>query len=475
MMYDVTIIGAGITGTLLAHELSRYELKVLVLEKENDVAEGATGANSAMIHSGHDPKPDTLKCKYNLEGNRMYPSLCKELQVDFQPVGAFVVAVDEEELQTLEMLRKQCEERQIPYEMLDGNKAKEREPHLSDNVIQALSLPTTGIVMPFEVAIAAMEESMLNGVELRLGYEVKEIKKENDRFIINNEIESRTVVNCAGVHCQRITEMLRESPYQVEARKGEYFVLDHLDGQFVKRVIYPVPSSKGKGVLAVPTTHGNVMLGPDSEVSRDVDDVSTTGKGLEYVRARINKTVKDIPYHRMIHTFAGLRPHIDFNDFYVREDEQIEGFIHVAGIESPGLTAAPAIAKDVTDHIILPKFKTVEKEQYKHRRPFIDISKLSQEELNALIEKDPDFGRIVCRCEAISKAQIKDVIHRLCGATTIKGVKRRCRPGMGRCQGGFCEPEVTRILAEELGVSIEEIMLDKDASNVVMAKAKEEL
>ena len=474
-MYDITIIGAGIIGTLLAHELSKYELKVLVLEKENDVAEGATGANSAMIHSGHDPKPGTLKCRYNLEGNRMYPDLCKELQVEYQPVGAFVVAVNEEELQILEMLKKQCEDREIPYELLDGDQARELEPHLSDEVIRALSLPTTGIVMPFEVAIAAMEEAMLNGVELRLGYEVKSIKKEEDFFLINNEIKSRTVVNCAGVYCQHITEMLRESPYRVEARKGEYFVLDHLDGQFVRRVIYPVPGTKGKGVLAVPTTHENVMLGPDSEVSRDVDDVSTTGKGLEYVRDQINKTVKDIPYHRMIHTFAGLRPHIDLNDFYIREDDRIDGFIHIAGIESPGLTAAPAIARDVTETILLPKYHAARKEQYKRRKAFIDISKLSIEELNELIARDPDYGRIVCRCERISKAQIKDVIHRLCGARTIKGVKRRCRPGMGRCQGGFCEPEVTRILAEELGLSIEEIMLDKDGSNIVTAKAKEDL
>ena len=474
MMYDITLIGAGITGTLLAHELSKYHLNVLVLEKENDVAMGATGANSAMIHSGHDPKPGTLKCKYNLLGNRMYPDLCKELRVEYQPVGAFVVAVSEEELETLDKLIRQCDERNVPYEILDGETARKQEPHLSDEVLRALSLPTTGIVMPFEVAIAAMEEAMLNGVELRLGYEVKQIRKEAD-FIINDEIETKVLVNCAGVHCDDITDMLRESPYHVEARKGEYFVLDHLDGQFVSHVIYPVPSIKGKGVLAVPTTHGNVMLGPDSEVSVNVDDNSTTGAGLEYVRNEITKTVKDIPYHRMIHTFAGLRPHIDLNDFYIQEDDQIEGFIHIAGIESPGLTAAPAIAKDVTEQIILPKFHAERKENYERRKAFIDISKMPIEELNALIRKDPDFGRIICRCEKISKGQIKDVIHRRCGARTIKGVKRRCRPGMGRCQGGFCEPEVTAILAEELNLDIRDILLDKDGSEVVAAASKEEL
>ena len=474
-MYDVTIIGAGIVGSLIAHNLSKFNLRVLVLEKENDVAEGATGANSAMVHSGHDPKPGTLKCKYNLLGNRMYPDLCKELKVSYNPIGAYVVATSPEEEETLQGLIQNCIDRNIPYEVLDGNQARKNEPNLSDNVTKALSLPTTGIVVPWEVTIAAMEEAMLNGVELKLGYEVKNIRKDDDRFIINDEIETEVVINCAGAHCDDISNMLRVSPYKVETRKGEYFVLDHLNGEYVNHVIYPTPGPKGKGVLAVPTVHGNVMLGPNSDYIEDKEDDST-GNGLDYIRKEISKTMKNIPYNKMIHTFAGLRPHIDLGDFYIKEDDEIENFIHVAGIESPGLSAAPAIAKDVVEGMIMPKFVECKvKEEYIRRKPFVVMSSMTNEEKNELIKSDPDFGKIICRCEKISKGEIKDVINRKCGATTIKGVKMRCRPGMGRCQGGFCEPEVLKILSEELGVDRKEIKLDRDGSNVYVTGAKEDL
>lgn len=475
MMFDITIIGAGITGSLIAHNLSKFNLKVLVLEKENDVAEGATGANSAMVHSGHDPKPGTLKCKYNLLGNRMYPDVCKELQVAYVPIGAYVVATSEEEEKTLQGLIDNCEERKIPYEVLDGDEARKNEPNLSDSVTKALVLPTTGIITPWEVTIAAMEESMLNGVELKLDYEVRSIKKEKGIFIINDEIETKVLINAAGSHVDDITNMLRVSPYKVETKKGEYFILDHLDGKFVKHVIYPTPSSKGKGVLAVPTVHGNVMLGPNSDFIEDKEDDST-GDGLDYIKREISKTMKNIPYNKMIHTFAGLRPHIDLNDFYIQEDDQIENFIHVAGIESPGLSAAPAIAKDVVESIIMPKFVECKvKENYIRRKPFINMASMTDEQVNELIKKDPDFGKIICRCEKISKGQIKDVINRKCGATTIKGVKMRCRPGMGRCQGGFCEPDVLKILSEQLHEEVKDIKLDRDGSNVFVLDAKEDL
>lgn len=475
MMFDIVIIGAGITGSLIAYELSKYELNVLVLEKENDVAEGATGANSAMIHSGHDPKKGTLKCKYNVLGNRMYPQLCKDLQVAYDSIGAFVVATSDEEKEKIDVLVNQCIEREIPYEVLDGDKAKELEPNLSDDVVEALSLPTTGIIVPWEVTIAAMEEAMLNGVELKLNYEVKTITKDNDCFVINDDIKTKIIINCAGAHCDDITNMLRVSPYKVETRKGEYFVLDHLNDSFVKRVIYPVPSSKGKGILAIPTVDKNVLLGPNSDYIEDKDDDST-GTGLDLIRSQIGKTVKNIPFNKLIHTFAGLRPHIDLGDFYIKEDDEVTNFIHVAGIESPGLTSAPAIAKDVVDNIVLPKYENCKlKEDYKHRKPFIHLKDLSDDKKNELIEKDSDFGRIICRCEKISKGEIKDVIHRKCGARTIKGVKMRCRPGMGRCQGGFCEPEVVKILSEELNVSIKDIELNAKGSNVFVEDAKEEL
>ena len=473
-MKDIVIIGAGITGSLIAHGLSKYNLDVLLLEKNSDVAEGATGANSAMIHSGHDPKPNTLKCRYNLLGNRMYPDVCKELQVPFKPIGAFVAATSDEEEKTLEGLIDQCVERNIPHVVMSGEEARIEEPNLSDNVTKVLSLPTTGIIVPWETAFAATEEAMLNGVELKLNYEVKSIKKENDKFIINDEIETKVIINCAGAHCDDITNMLRVSPYKVEAKKGEYYVLDHLDGKFVKHVIYPVPSEKGKGVLAIPTAHDNVMLGPNSDFIDDKEDTST-GNGLDYVKAEITKTMKNIPYNKMIHTFAGLRPHIDLNDFYIQEDDEINNFIHVAGIESPGLTAAPAIAKDVIENMVLPKFNASVKSDYVRRKPYIDMKHMTDEKKDELIKSNPDFGKMICRCEQISLGQIKDVINRKCGARTIKGVKMRCRPGMGRCQGGFCEPEVVKVLQKELNKELKDIELDKANSNIYVSKAKEDL
>ena len=475
LMFDITIIGAGITGSLIAHKLSKFDLKVLVLEKENDVAEGATGANSAMVHSGHDPKPGTLKCRYNLLGNRMYPDLCKELQVSYVPIGAFVAAGGEEEEERLDVLIRQCEERKVPYEVLSREEALKEEPHLADRITKVLSLPTTGIITPWEVTIAAMEEAMLNGVELELNHPVRKIEKAGDHFVIDDSIESKLIINCAGAHCDEITELLRPSPYKVEARKGEYFVLDHLNGSFVKHVIYPVPGPKGKGVLAVPTVHGNVLLGPNSDDIEDKEDDST-GSGLDYIRSQITSTMKDIPYNKMIHTFAGLRPHIDLKDFYIQEDDEIEGFIHVAGIESPGLSAAPAIAKDVVETIVMPKFIDCKvKENYIRRKPFINMMEMDEKQIDDLIQKDPSFGKIICRCEKVSEGQIKDVILRKCGARTIKGVKMRIRPGMGRCQGGFCEPEVLKILARELKMDVTDVLLDREGSRVLLEKAKEEL
>ena len=474
MKYDVTIIGAGISGALIAHNLSKYNLNVLIVDKGSDVSTGATAANSAMVHSGHDPKDGTLKCKYNLLGNRMYPDLCKELKVSFAPIGAFVVATSESEIEKLDVLIKQCIDRNIPHEVLSGDEARKIEPNLSDNVCKALSLPTTGVITPWEVTIAAIEEAMLNGVELKLDYEVKNIKKDNDSFIINDEIETTVLINAAGVHCDDITNMLRVSPYKVEGKKGEYYIIDHTGPKLVNHVIYPLPSEKGKGVLAVPTVHNNILLGPNSDYVEDREDTST-GAGLDYVKAEITKTIKNIPYNRMVHNYAGIRPHIDLNDFYIQEDDQIKNFIHVAGIESPGISAAPAIAKDVVENMVVPKFNPSVKDNYQRRKAFVKMNEMSDEEKAMMIEKDPDFGKIICRCENISLGEIKDAINRKCGATTMKGVRIRVRSGMGRCQGSFCEPEVFKVLQQQTGLDPKEVKFNKENSQIVMSYAKENI
>ena len=278
-MKDIVIIGCGITGSLIAHELSKYQLNVVVLEKNNDVALEATGANSAIVHSGHDPKPNTLKAKFNLEGNRMFPDLCKELQVDYQQIGAFVVSTSDEESETLDRLEQQAKERKIPYTRLHREQIISEEPHIGDAVKEALSLPTTGIITPWKVTIAAMEEAMENGVELFLNHEVKGIEQISNGYRIftnQDSFETKMIINAAGVYADKIAGYLENNHYQITPRRGEYYILEKLTEPIVNHVIYPTPSSKGKGVLVVPTIHGNVLLGPNSEPISNKDDVSTT-------------------------------------------------------------------------------------------------------------------------------------------------------------------------------------------------------
>lgn len=476
-MKDVVIIGCGITGSLIAHELSKYHLKVVVLEKNNDVALESTGANSAIVHSGHDPKPNTLKARFNLEGNRMFPALCQELQVDYQQIGAFVVSTGEEESEILNTLEQQAKDRQIPYSRLKRDEIIAQEPHIGDAVKEALSLPTTGIITPWKVTIAAMEEAIENGVELYLNHEVIGIDRvENGYRIMTNDgtFDTLMVINAAGVYADKIAGYLNDTHYQITPRRGEYYILGKLTEPIVNHIIYPVPSSKGKGVLVVPTIHGNVLLGPNSEPILDKDDVSTTN-ALDEVKKNVVKTVKDIPFQKMIRTFSGLRATGNKGDFVIEEDEHNENFIHVSCIESPGLTSAPAIAQYVKETFVAKKIKMVKKEHYQKRRPDIVMAHLSSEEKNQLIQQDSRFGRIICRCEKISEGEIIDVIHRHAGATTIDGVKKRCRPGMGGCQGGFCSPEVLAILARELGVDKQDIEYKGKHTEILPAKAKEAL
>lgn len=473
-MLDVIIIGAGVTGSLIAHNLSKKECKVVVIEKNADIANGASGANSAIIHSGHDPKDGTLKARFNLEGNRMFPDLCKELQISYRQIGALVVACSKEEERKLDELINNCEKRDIPYGVKTKEEAQIEEPNLSDNVTKVLTLPTTGVVSPWDVCFAAMEESVLNGVELQLNEEVIGIQKIGEKFVVKtdkNVYVSNIVINCAGVHADDISKMLGIEKYTINARRGEYYVLDRKT-QFVNKIIYPVPSDKGKGVLAVPTIHGNILLGPNAEFVDDKEDNETTD-ALQEVKEQVEKTLKNVPYNKIIHSYAGLRPTGDTHDFVIEEDDKLTNFIHVACIESPGLASSPAIAKYVCSELIHTEFKN--KENYIKRKEHIILNELPEEEKQRIISINPDYGKIICRCENISLGEIKDVIHRECGATSIDGVKKRCRPGMGVCQGGFCEPLVLEILARELKVDKDTIRKNAPGSEVAVSKLKEDL
>src|SRR5690554_1925666 len=477
-MYDIIVVGAGINGGLIAYELSKYNLKVAVLEKDNDVGDEATAANSAIVHSGHDPKPGTLKAKLNKRGNQLFEDLCKELKVDFIRNGALVVATNDEELPKLEELYQQTIDREIPVRMIDREEAIRLEPNLSDEVIKAIELPTTGIISPWEVTIAAMESAVDNGVELFLDNKVVAIEKKEGYFEVttNKSVYQATIViNSAGLYSDDIYRMVsNQVSYNVRPRRGEYYVLDRAEKPVVSRTIYPLPSEKGKGVLVVPTIHNNILLGPNSDVISDKEVKDNTAEALAYVRREVSKTVKNIPMHTVIRTYTGLRPTPDNHDFIIEEAKDVKNFINLIGIESPGIASAPAITEFVIENLV-KKMITLEKksEPFKERRPWIILNRMSVEEKQEYFEKDSKFGQMICRCELVSEGEIVDVIHRNVGAKTVKAVKRRVRAGAGRCQGGFCEPRVINILARELNLTPTEILLDSDESPILVGKTKE--
>ena len=476
-MYDVVIIGAGITGTMTALKLSRYHLRTCVLEKENDIADEATMANSAIVHTGYDPEDGTLKALLNVEGAKQYEKLCSDLGCHYKKVGAFIAACGEEEEKKLTVLKDRGDRRGIVNELLSGDEARKREKNLSDNVTQVLSFPSTAVIYPWEVALACMQTAMRNGTELHLNTCVTAIDKKEDGFIVHTsagDYETKLIISCAGTHADTIARMVSdEVSYTMKPRKGEYYVLDQ-DTDFVHTIIFPVPTDKGKGVLAVPTVYGNVLLGPDSNTVTDPEDRENSADGLAYVRANINKAMKNVPFNKVIRTFAGLRPSSTSKDFVITEYGDAPGFIDAASIESPGLASAPAIADYIIDRFVRKEtaLRVNETAVMKREKPVV-LNELSDEERNRMIAANPLYGRIVCRCEQISEGEIVDCIHTLCGAVSIKGVKKRGRPGMGRCQGGFCEPRVAAILARELHISPLDVVLDSPASKILMKENRE--
>ncbi len=485
-MFDVCIIGAGITGSLLARELAKTRTKVLLLEKENDVGCGATMANSAIIHSGWDPEDGTLKARLNLRGSLLYEELCADLGVAYVRTSALVAATSPEEEEILALRAKRARERGIPARLLSREEAVAEEPNLSEFVTAALELPTTAIVSPWEVAIAAAEEAVLNGVRVSLLDEVQRITPNKGEsgatyFHIKTsraEYDATVVVNCAGVYADSIFAMVTtpDDPerFQIIPRRGEYFVLDKVNPPIVTRVIYPVPSAVGKGVLAVPTVDGNLLLGPNAVDIEDKDGVNTTGEGLSQVAARMDRIVKGIPKDRIIRQFAGLRAKCEGGDFRIFDSSRFPGFITAAGIDSPGLSSAPAIAAYILEEYVSSHLALLPKESYQKRTPFIRMERLGSEERRVKIEKEPLFGHMICRCERISEGEIIDAIRRPLGASTILGVKKRARPGMGRCQGGFCEPKVAEILARECGVPLTSVTYDGPSAPLFYGETKNE-
>lgn len=460
-MYDVIIIGAGVSGSAIARELSRYDRKIAVLERASDVCEGTSKANSGIVHAGHDAEPGTLKAVLNVRGNKLMEPLAKELDFPFKRNGSLVLCLDEKDRDMLEKLLEKGKKNGVEgLRIIEKEELFTMEPNVSDMAAAALYAPTGGIVCPFGLNIALAENACVNGVEFHLNTEVKNIRKTEKGYRIETSggvYESRLIINAAGVYADVIHNMVSNKKLHITPRKGEYCLFDKTVGDYVSHTIFQLPTVYGKGVLVTPTVHGNLLMGPTAADIEDKEGVNTTGSGLEDVQRRGGLSVKQVPAGKVITSFTGLRAHEDGGDFIIEEAEDAEGFIDVAGIESPGLTCAPAIGEYVAGIVqrIIPADK---KKDFAAKREGIPgMAAADTEKRKELIRRNPAYANVICRCELVTEGEIMDAIHRPLGATTLDGIKRRTRAGMGRCQAGFCAPKTVEILARELGCDIGEI------------------
>lgn len=464
-MYDVIIIGAGVSGCAVARELSRYNLKAAVFEKALDVCEGTSKANSGIVHAGYDAKPGSLKAKLNVEGSRKMASLAKELDFPYKQNGSLVLCFDEKDRDKLEELKARGEKNGVEdLSILSRQELLKKEPNVGDKAIMALYAPTGAVVCPFGLTIALAENAAVNGVDFYLGMKVLNIQKREYGYCVytqKKEYETKIIINAAGVHADEIHNMVSGCRMEITPRKGEYLLYDKNVGNMVSSTLFQLPTALGKGVLVTPTVHGNLLMGPTAQDVPDKEGTDTSGKGLEQVAEKASLSVKGIPEGQVITSFAGLRAHLSDGkangDFIIGQAEDAPGFIDVAGIESPGLSSAPAIGEYVAD-VVKNLLHPSEKEDFISTRKGIPSMALSsEEERHRLIKENPAYGNVVCRCEMVTEGEILDAIHRPLGAATTDAVKRRTRAGMGRCQSGFCNPKVVEILSRELQVKESQI------------------
>lgn len=469
--YDAVIIGGGVTGCAVARELSRYELSVCVLEKEEDVCSGTSKANSAIAHAGHDATPGSLKAKFNVQGSQMMEPLSKELDFDYVRNGSLVLCFSNDDLPALEELLEKGKRNGVQgLEIISGDEVRRMEPNVTDTVVAALYAPTGGIVCPFGLTIALAENAADNGVEFKFLTEVSEIKKDGEGYILETgkgAITTKYIINAAGVYADRFHNMVSGNKIHITPRKGDYCLLDKEAGAHVSHTIFQLPGKLGKGVLVSPTVHGNLLTGPTAVDIEDKEGNATTAEELSFVIEKSSIGVKNVPFRQVITSFSGLRAHEDGDDFIIGEAEDAPGFFDAAGIESPGLTSAPAIGVYLAE-LVAGKAGAVQKKDWKReRRGIVRPEKMSVEERAELIRQRPEYGTIICRCEGVSEGEIIDSIRRTLGAVSLDGVKRRVRQGMGRCQAGFCTPRTMEILSRELGITMEEVCKNAPGSNML--------
>lgn len=476
-MHDVIIIGAGVIGCAVARETMKYRTSVLVLEKDEDVCTGASKANSAIVHSGYDAVSDTLKARFNVEGNRMMDELSQELDVPFKRIGSLTVCTDPSLVGELEVLKLRGEKNGVKgLRVIGREEILEMEPYIADDVVAALWAPTAGIVCPFKLTVAMAENAAVNGAEFRFNTKVIQIERDGDLWRVitdNGEFTAKAVVNAAGVYSDTINNMVSERKLSITPRRGDYILLDRSAEGYVRHTIFQLPTRLGKGVLVTPTVHGNTIVGPTAVDIDDKESTATTAEGIDSVISKSALSVSGLPVRQVITSFAGLRANEAGHEFIIGEADDAPGFFNCAGIASPGLSAAPAIGRYVAG-LLCDKLSLADNEEFTaQRKDILDPKKLSIEERNELIQKDPAYGTIVCRCESVTEGEIIDAIRRPVGARSLDGVKRRTRAGMGRCQSGFCSPKVMEILRRELNIGLTDVTKSGGGSYIVNARTKD--
>lgn len=473
MRYDVAIIGAGVVGAMAARELSRYDLKVCLLEKENDVAMGASRANSGIIHGGYDPIPGTMKAKMNTAGVPLLYEAAEELNVHYKNNGSFVCAFGEDENPAIDALYQRGLTNNIEkLQILTGDEARAMEPNLSEKVTRVLYIPTAGIICPYDLTIAAAGNAMDNGVELLRNFEATSIA---EGFVITaadgRSVECDYLLNCAGGFSDKVARMVGDDFFTIIPRAGEYMLLDKTEGSRVKHTIFQVPSKEGKGILVSPTVDGNLLTGPTALKVETPESVETTPDGLAMVSRLAAKSVPTVNFRQVITSFSGVRSSAHGDDFIIQVSSAAPKCVHTGAIDSPGLTSCVAIAKYAVELLEQQGLTLNKKEDWNgHRENTRAFREMTDEEKDAFIKENPDYGKIVCRCEQVSEGEIRAAIRRNPPAFDLDSVKRRTRSGMGRCQGGFCSPYVMRLIAEEQGMNMEDVTKSGPGSNPLTGK-----
>ena len=475
---DILIIGGGVIGCALARELSRFSASVLLVDRAWDVAEGASKANSGIVHAGYDAVPGSLKAKYNVEGAQLYPSLCEELSVPYRQCGALVVGFSEEDRDTLEDLLSRGEANGVPgLRIIGRDEMLALEPQLNPDACFALLVPTSGIVSPYELTFALADDAALNGVSFRFGIDVHSISRESDgRFLVSTsqgDLFCRILVNCAGSSSAALHNQLSSVKYSITHRRGQYYLLDRPAALPFERTIFQCPSRMGKGVLVSPTVHGNVLLGPSAEDIDDPLNTETTQEGLDSVMEKVRLTWPGVSLRTNITNFSGVRAHEDSGDFVIGAVEGCPGAYEALGIESPGLSSAPAIARALCAQISEEQALTPSPETVPYRKPAVPFREMTPEEQEKALRENPLYGNVICRCEVVTEAEIVQAIHRPVPALHIDAVKRRTRAGMGRCQGGFCSPRVASIISRETGIPLLEITKNGGSSYLLTGTLSE--